>query len=300
MTLPTPRNANDFIEQQLDNRAAALEKVFESDQVTLIGGLTFGVDDLLRNVIEDKRRKSSDCDTLTFILTTGGGFIEIVQRIVDTIRYQYKHVNFVVPNYAYSAGTVLVMSGDEIYMDYYSRLGPIDPQVEIAGGRTVPALGYLIQWERLLSKARKGEITLPEVQLMIEGFNQAELYQYEQARELSIALLKEWLVKYKFKNWKRTKTRKKLVTKGMRTARASTIAKQLNDTEKWHIHGYGISMEVLRRDLKLIIDDFGGNNILNEPLRDYYSLLDDYMLRRGDRGVIHTQGVYLPYMYGSA
>ena len=64
----------------------------------------------------------------------------------------------------------------------------------------VPALGYLIQWERLLEKARSGNITLPEVQLMIEGFDQAELFQYEQAKELSISLLEEWLVKYKFKN----------------------------------------------------------------------------------------------------
>jgi len=36
------------------------------------------------------------------------------------------------------------------------------------------------------------------VQILIQGFDQGELYYYEQARELSIALLKEWLVKYKF------------------------------------------------------------------------------------------------------
>ena len=47
------------------------------------------------------------------------------------------------------------LSGDEIYMDYYSRLGPIDPQVNNQEGRQVPALGYLKQWERLQEKAAK-------------------------------------------------------------------------------------------------------------------------------------------------
>jgi len=51
------------------------------------------------------------------VLTTGGGSIEVVQRIVDVFRQHYTLVDFIVPNYAYSAGTVLAMSGDAIYMD---------------------------------------------------------------------------------------------------------------------------------------------------------------------------------------
>ena len=106
----------------------------------------------------------------------------------------------------------------------------------------VPALGYLEQYKRLIKKADKGTISLAEVQLLIDGFDQAELYQYEQVRELSISLLKEWLVKYKFKNWKKTETRKKVVTQQMRTQRAGQVARILNKTERWHVHGYGISM----------------------------------------------------------
>src|SRR6266478_8628579 len=41
------------------------------------------------------------------------------------------------------------MSGDSIYMDYYSRLGPIDPQVETRQGKNVPALGYLERYNAL-------------------------------------------------------------------------------------------------------------------------------------------------------
>ncbi len=295
MVSRTPKDANEFIEQQLDERLLKLEDDFQSDALSFNGALVFGVDTLIRNVVEEKRRDSQDREALTVLLTTGGGYIEVVHRIVDTLRYHYKYVHFMVPNYAFSAGTVLVMSGDTINMDYYSRLGPIDPQVDTTRDRVVPALGYLEQWKRLIKKAEKGELTLAEMQLMIEGFDQAELYKYEQERELSIELLKEWLVKYKFKNWEKTETRGKTVTLAMRKRRASSIARQLNDTEKWHIHGYGISMEILRRDLKLLIDDFGEKPEVSNRIRDYHSLLSDYMMKQGHTGVIHSVGTYLPF-----
>jgi len=290
-------NANEFIEQQLDERVRALEQALDSDVLCFVGNIIGGVDDIVRNVIEEKRRTSQNRRKLTVVLTTVGGYIEVVQRIVDTFRHHYKVVDFIVPNYAFSAGTVLVMSGDAIHMDYYSRLGPIDPQCESTRGRMVPALGYLIQWERLLDKARDGTITLPEVQLMLQGFDQAELYQYEQARELSISLLEEWLVKYKFKNWKRTATRQIPVTSTMRKKRASEIAKELSNTERWHVHGYGISMEILRRYLNLLIDDFGQDLVLTGQIKGCYSLLEDYMAKMRHQGVIHTVGIYRPFAW---
>jgi hypothetical protein len=238
---------------------------------------------------------------LVVMLTTGGGDIEVVHRMVDTIRSHYKVVDFVIPDYAYSAGTVFAMSGDNIHMDYYSRLGPIDPQVEIISNgirKWVPALGYLEQYKRLVDKAQRGTISLAEVQLLIDGFDQAELYHYEQARELSIALLKEWLVKYKFKYWKKTETRRAPVNKVMREQTAHRIAGELNKVDRWHIHGYGISMEVLRRDpkLKLKIEDFGEHPVRSEKIRGYHDLLRDYMVKRSCIGTIHTINAYEPYV----
>lgn len=132
--------------------------------------------------------------------------------MVEVFRRFYTRVDFVIPDYAYSAGTVFAMSGDAIYMDYYSRLGPIDPQIEGRDNQMLPALGYLERYNQLVAKAQAGKISMAEVQLLISGFDQAELYKYEQARELSITLLKEWLVKYKFKNWTETRTRRVPVT----------------------------------------------------------------------------------------
>ena len=295
---PVPGNANDFIEQQLDERILALEggRAFDADAISFTGSLFPGVDDLIRNAVEKKYSQKPVRHKLIVILTTNGGYIEVVQRIVDTLRMHYRIVDFIVPNCAYSAGTILVMSGDAIHMDYYSRLGPIDPQIETQSNRMVPALGYLERYDRLIEKAHQGKITAAEIQLLIYGFDQAELYQYEQQRELSISLLKEWLANYKFRKWKDTRTRNKRVTARMKKTRAFQIAEKLNDTEKWHSHGYGISKDVLEKDLNLIIDDFGKDADKCAKIRSYNDLLSDYMAKRGTRGVIHIAGEYRPFM----
>jgi len=222
--------------------------------------------------------------------------MEPVQRMVDTLRRHYQVVDFIIPNYAYSAGTIFAMSGDAIYMDYYSRLGPIDPQMEGSTGQMVSALGQLERYNDLIAKAQNGTITAAEVQLLIDGFDQAELYHYEQARELSIQFLKEWLVKYKFKNWTVTATRKTPVTQQMKEERAAFIGMELNNTKKWHSHGYGISMDVLQNDLKLLIDDYGADRDLSDRIRAYHNLFADYMGVRNARGVIHIPGDYRQYM----
>ena len=115
--------------------------------------------------------------------------------------------------------------------------------------------------------------------------------------ELSISLLREWLVKYKFKDWAVTETRKKPVTARMRSRRAADVARKLNNTNRWHSHDRGISIEVLRRDLKLLIDDFGTDPKLGPAVQGYYRLLTDYsIMRRGhNTAVLHTREDYLGF-----
>ena len=178
-------------------------------------------------------------------------------------------------------------------MDYFSVLGPIDPQVEDARGHQVPALGYLVQYERLLKKADEGTLNTAELSILIQKFP-ASLYRYEQARELSISLLKEWLVKYKFDDWKETEGQGRKVTDRLKKNRATAIAKKLSDPDYWHSHGRGISMEVLRRDLNLRIEDFEQNKELSESIRVYCKLLRDYMIRLGNGSVLHRRQNYVP------
>lgn len=285
------QDSNRIIEAQLDDRLKKLQAVMGADLLTYIGGIIYGAEDSIKDAIEDIANRA---DKLVVFLETNGGYIEVAERIAHTFRYHYPTVEFVVPNFAMSAGTVLVMAGDAIHMDYSSILGPIDPQVQRPGAEAfVPALGYLEQYERLIKKSAKGTLTTAELAYLVQNFDAAELYRYEQERELSIALLEEWLVKYKFKNWKKTQTRRIAVTAAMKKVRAKQVAKLLNKTDKWHSHSRGIPMDVLTKDLKLQIDDFGQDADLARLIREYYRLLKDYQLRRGHVYMaLHTEGRY--------
>jgi hypothetical protein len=294
--LPSVNDANDFIEQQLDERIRVIEGFYGADAISLNGPLLFGVDDIIRKAVEAKFHEAPPRSKLVVLLTTGGGVVEVLPRIVDTFRRHYTVVDFIVPNYAFSAGTVLVMSGDAIHMDSYSRLGPIDPQIVRPDGSQVPALGYLERYNKLLRKANNGHASTAEIQLLISAFDQGELYQYEHARALSVTLLKEWLPKCKFKEWKVTRTRNRRVTVQMKERRAAQIAMELNNTEKWHVHGHGISMAVLETVLNMPIDDFGSDADRSKAIRGYHELMCDYMSKRNTKAAVHFSGRYIPFM----
>ena len=164
-----------------------------------------------------------------------------------------------------------------------------------ASASTSP-LGYLEQYQRLVDKSAAGTLTTAELVYLVQNFDAAELYRYEQERELSIALLEDWLVRYKFKNWRQTETRKIKVTKKMRSERAREVAEMLNKTDRWHSHSRGIPMEVLRRDLNLLIDDFDSDATLGPAVHDYYRLLKDYAIRRSHYTfVLHGRGRYVGF-----
>lgn len=291
--LAAATDSNTVIERLLDERIATLEDLTQSDVISMHGPITWAVDDLLRLTIE---RQKPERERITVALTTGGGFIEVVRRMVDTLRHFYDVVEFIVPNYAYSAGTIFVMSGDAIHMDYYSRLGPIDPQVPALDGVTmVPALGYVERYNDLIKKADSGQLNEAELQVLIGAFDQAQLFKYEHELELSVALLEEWLCKYKFKDWLKTETQGTPVNDAMRRQRAKEIAVELNDTTRWHSHGHGISLEILETELNLRIDDFGKNLPLADAIRKYQGLLTDFMPKNGLSGIVHARGAFTPF-----
>ena len=282
--------ANSYIEDELNRRLSKIEECTESDVIVCIHPIQGPFSDLIRDQIEDiKDRKRS----LLVLLETEGGSIETAERIADIFRHHYKEsVAFVVPNFAMSAGTILVMSGDKIYMDYYSVLGPIDPQIRNRDNRYVPALGYLEKFQQLIDKSSKGGLNQAELAFLVAKFDPAELHRFEQAREHSVDLLKRWLVQYKFKNWHHTETRGLPVTAKMKSDRAKRIAGSLNDTKKWRSHGRGLSIQVIKSDLKLEIEDFGedpGLKEMNKNVRGYYRLLQDYMMKRDQDYAIHTR-----------
>lgn len=276
---------DDYIKKQLDEHLRSIENLLDADALTIISPLLSPLDSRIRTVLDnlsDRKKR------LTIIIETDGGVIEVCERIVQTIRHFYREVYFLVPNKAMSAGTVFVMSGDKIFMDHFSCLGPIDPQIIRNDGSTIPALSYLNQFERLVEKSQQGELTTAEFALL-NKLDLGELYQFEQARELSIELLEKWLSSYKFKKWKKTETRKKRVTPQMRKERAYEIGEELSNMERWHTHGRGIDMKTLQDELNLKIDDFSSVIGLDKEIRSYSDLVQDYKEREQYLLLLHTR-----------
>lgn len=285
--------SNSYIEEELHARLLAVGDAMKSDAIACFCPIIPPLDDFVRDAIEDieDRRRS-----LTVILETTGGYIETAERIADTLRRHYpREITFVVPNQAMSAGTVLVMCGDHILMDYYSTLGPIDPQIpnKMMPGDFIPALGYLAKYQELMAKSAAGSLTEAELAYLVAKFDPAELHNFEQARQLSVDLLQKWLVQYKFRKWNRTATSGKRVTLKMKRERAAEIAMKLNEISHWKSHARGLSRDIIEKELKLVVRDFGADPALNKPIRAYYRLLRDYMQRRGQEIVIHTRRAYM-------
>ena len=127
---------------------------------------------------------------------------------------------------------------------------------------------------------------------MLQKLDLAELHHFELARDLSIALLKRWLTRYKFKDWNVTEARGAPVTEEMKESRAAWIARRLSDHERWLTHRRGIGMQTLRDELKLKITDFGEDPDLKRAVWDYFWFLQDHIARNGLASLVHT-----PYFF---
>jgi hypothetical protein len=279
---------DDTIKVTVNERLRQLENYFNADVIFYFGEIHPSVEKIFRDFIEMlKKDPEFDRDNLVVLINTPGGSAETVERMVSVMRFHYKEVYFIVPDYAMSAGTVLCMSGDKIYMDYSSSLGPIDPQV-FNGKNWAPALGYLDKVEELIEKSRVNQLTQAEF-MMLQKIDFAELRSFEMARNLTIALLKEWLVKYKFKDWKIHQSTKKPVTENEKKERAEMIASMLSNNSIWLSHGRSININTLTNMLRIKIEDYSKDDKLRDLIRNYNDLICEYILRTGHPAFIHSR-----------
>ena len=201
---------------------------------------------------------------------------------------QRKEVKFLIPDRAMSAGTVLVMSGDAILMDHFSCLGPVDPQLYIEG-KPIPTsvLSYLEQYERFVQKSMKGTLTSADL-VLLQKLDAADLRQYELAAELSVRLIRDWLVRYKFKDWSKHSSTGNTVSKEEKTNRAEEVARALNDQERWGTHGRGINREVLDK-LKLKIDNLESDTELSNLAKEYFWFFRDLAFKEESQSLVHNR-----------
>ena len=268
---------------------AFIAKGIDADIISYTGIIEDSLNTKFREFIEIKKKDSENPKSiLIIILETGGGSARAVEKMVNIVRYHYNELYFVIPDYAMSAGTIFSMAGDKIYMDYSSSLGPIDPQVQNDKGQWIPALGYIDKVNELIEKSRNNKMTDAEF-LVFQKLDLGTIRSYEQAKELSVDLLKRWLVNYKFKNWTKHRTSGGgIVTQQEKEDLAEKIAEQLSDNKKWHSHGRYININALC-ELKLEIEDYSADDELREAIISYNNLLKEFVQRLQRIIFFHTK-----------
>jgi hypothetical protein len=271
----------------IHDRARRVEELLKADVVFYSGLIhpayfrTFR--DFIEAVTERSERKEK---AIAVFLRTAGGSVETSERMVAVLRKHYRYVYFIVPDMAMSAGTILCMSGDKIFMDYSSSLGPVDPQVPTSDtGEYLPAMGYLDKVEEL---SKKDDLSPADV-VFLRKLDLGRLALYEQSRDLSIDLLKTWLVQYKFKDWHKHKTTNPGagVTEGQKEKRAEEIATELANHKKWRTHGRNLDIEKLKA-IRLLIDDYSNQKELRDTIREYNDPLTGYIDRTSQMFYLHN------------
>lgn len=78
-----------------------------------------------------KNQVTGKDDSLLFlVIHTYGGDAYSAVRIVRILQKTFKKISVIIPDMAISAGTLMSLGGDEIWMDQESRLGPLDLPIE--------------------------------------------------------------------------------------------------------------------------------------------------------------------------
>lgn len=209
--------------------------------VSLVQDDFYNIQDILRE---------SDKETIDFYIETPGGSGEAAEEIARFLRKKFKEVNFVIAGEAKSAGTILVLSGDNIYMTETGSLGPIDAQVKV-GRSIVSAHDYKAWIDEKRQEAVTNKSLNPFDAIMVAQISPGEIYGIINFLEFAKDLVKEWLEKYKFKNWTKKHNSQVDVTPEIRKERACEVAEMFCNHTTWRTHGRSLKIEDLQ-DVLLI------------------------------------------------
>ena len=217
----------------------------------------------------------NDVKEVDIVLVTPGGLANQVNNFVNILRPRFDKVNFIVLNMAMSAGTIFIMSGDEIVMSKQSKFGPIDPQIPNREGRFVPAQSILVALEDI---KRRGEEKIKkheqpdwtDIQLL-KNIDLRDIGSAQSASQYSIDIVKDFLIKYKFKSWEKHSDGMP-VTKHDKEERAMRIANLLCSHSEWKSHGHAINREIAMNVCRLQITHSESIEGLDRAMRRMWAL----------------------------
>ncbi|WEA00097.1 SDH family Clp fold serine proteinase [Mucilaginibacter sp. SJ] len=146
-----------------------------------------GFTDIISNI-------AANVKEIDVLIHSPGGSPDATERIVSVLRNRFNKVHFLVPHSAYSAATMLALSGDTITLHPSATLGPIDPQLN-----GIPARSIIRGFENVKEAIKnEGPEALPAYIPLIEKYTLAQLEQCNDAAALSKELVQTWLAQYMF------------------------------------------------------------------------------------------------------
>ena len=216
-------------------------------------------------------------DEVDVVLVTPGGSGAQVANFVQALRNRFTTVNFIIIDKAMSAGTIFIMSGDEIVMSKESKFGPIDPQIPSRDGRFVPAQSILLTLESIKKRGEEkikngGQPDWTDLQLLRQ-MNPFDIGGAISSSNFSIELVTRYLRDYKFRNWVAHQTTGTPVTPRERERRAASIATDLCNHSKWKSHSYAINRDEAWNVCQLMITHAENIPGLDRAMRRLRALL---------------------------
>lgn len=171
-------------------------------------------------------------EDLDLLLHTGGGDIDAAEKLITMVRNRAGagELRVVVPDFAKSAGTLMVLGADLVVMSDTSELGPIDPQITLSdsNGNRIPhsIQSYLDAYEEHTATLKKDPGNVA-AQILLGKFDPATIKLFQAARTRAQELAESLLKRGMFRNG------------GNHTQTAS----ELLDTKRWQSHAQMISWE---------------------------------------------------------
>ncbi len=191
------------------------------------------------------------------LLHSPGGRPDATERLVGLLRGKFQEVNFLIPHSAYSAATMLALSGNCVILHSSATLGPIDPQINGTPARSIKR-GFEKVKERI---AKEGPETLPAYIPLIEKYSLDLLELCDDSEKLSKELVSTWLKKYMFKGEKNV---------GRKIGKA---VQYISDYDKHLMHSRPLPLEKLTEfGLKIKLAD----DTLQDLLWEAYILLNGF------------------------
>ncbi len=170
--------------------------IYSSKFINALPGTPNNIDisdiDGFTDLVQSIRGKSKSVDVL---LHSPGGQPDATERIVHILRNDFEEVHFIVPHSAYSAATMLALSGDSITLHPSATLGPIDPQINGTPARSIKR-GFDKVKEIIKTE---GPEALPAYIPLIEKYSLDLLEICEDSEKLSKELVSNWITDFMLK-----------------------------------------------------------------------------------------------------